>query len=109
MAFIGNMVATNTSFQDIPSQDTRVEGQLAKFKDNEFIVDADFEKFKSNERVKWKGGRLWNQQTEEDSEEGDIPEEMQSEEEAGGDEREDDDQSVNGTVKIVKNTTDGQK
>lgn len=104
--FNGNVVATNTSCQDIPSQDTRVEGQLVKNTKNELTVDAKFEKFRSNERIKWSGGRLWADQTEEDSEEGEIQDEMQSDEETGGDEIEEKKQSVSGNANVSRSIED---
>ncbi|XP_070017818.1 uncharacterized protein [Nicotiana sylvestris] len=94
-AFKNNVVQVNTSCQDIPSQDTKVEQHLANNKEIELIEDIDFEKFRTNEKDKWAGGRLWINQIEEVLADGQIPDTMHSEEEIGGNEVEDEDQSVN--------------
>ncbi|XP_019240885.1 PREDICTED: uncharacterized protein LOC109220870 [Nicotiana attenuata] len=103
-AFKINEVAINTSVQEVPSQDTMVEADLAKNNQKEKIVDTDFEVFKSNEKIKWSGSKLWANQTEEDAEEGLIPDAMQSEEEDGGDTKEDEDPSVNDKQKGTEST-----
>ncbi|OIS95636.1 hypothetical protein A4A49_58716, partial [Nicotiana attenuata] len=103
-AFVGNTVGINTSCQDIPSQDTRVEGELAKMSAKVNATDAvprDGE-FKSSERVQRSGGKLWSNQIEEDPEEGLIPDRMQDERDSDFD-LEDEEQSVNGDANITKN------
>lgn len=83
-----------------------MEGDLAKNNDKELTVDAEFEKFRSNERIKWTGGRLWADQTKEDSEEGEIPDEMQSDGETGGDTIVEEEQSVIGNDNVSRSTKD---
>lgn len=68
--FTANAAATNTSCQEIPSQDTRREGELAKKSVKVQASDIGSEMFKDNDRVQWSGGRLWANQIEEDTEEG---------------------------------------
>ncbi|XP_019246470.1 PREDICTED: uncharacterized protein DDB_G0290685-like [Nicotiana attenuata] len=96
----------DTGMQEVPTQDTRVDANLANNVDNDNIVDTEFEIFQSNEKVKWTRGRLWEDQTEEDEEEGEIPDGIQSEEEIGGDSVEDEDQTVNGKAKGTGTSVD---
>nr|XP_009587917.1 uncharacterized protein LOC104085557 [Nicotiana tomentosiformis] len=80
-SIVENLPSVQDEASSIPAYhvlDTRFEGELAKNIDKDYIVDADFEKIKSNEKVNWKGGKLWADQTEEDSKEGEIPYEIQS-------------------------------
>lgn len=80
-AFVSNVVATNTFYQEIPSQVTRVDNNLAKKQKKEAHAESEAsdDLFTSTEKTKWTGGRLWEDQIEEDSEEGDIPDGMQAE------------------------------
>ncbi|OIS96189.1 hypothetical protein A4A49_03780, partial [Nicotiana attenuata] len=102
-AFAGNFVATNISYQEVPSHDTKVEKILAKEKKT--VVDAEVEAseevFTSMERIKWTGGRLWGDQIEEDPDEGVIPDRMQAERDSDVD-VEEDEKSVNGEDKLNK-------
>ncbi|XP_019257603.1 PREDICTED: uncharacterized protein LOC109235805 [Nicotiana attenuata] len=79
--FAEKIVATNQSCQDIPSQDTE--------------VDATIKEVNANERLQISGGKLWDAQTEEDSEEGELPEGASGEEESSDEENDEEEQSVN--------------
>ncbi|XP_070013760.1 uncharacterized protein [Nicotiana sylvestris] len=110
-AFANNVVGTNTSCKDIPSQDTRINETMAKnsvkvntvhamtrqeeqtSNDNEQVEDTDFEMFKSSETINWKGSKFWLNQTEEDPGEGQVPDGMASDDETGGDANNEDDPS----------------
>lgn len=106
--FTGTAAAMNTLCQEITTQDTRLEEQLANNNEKEFVEDTEFAKFKANEQVKGIGGKLWADQTEEVFEDAQIPDLMQSDEEKGDNEVDEEDQIVNDTTKDRKNLNDGQ-
>lgn len=81
--FAGNIVATNQSCQEIPSEATE--------------FDASVKESNVNERLQLSGGKLWSAQTEEDSEEGELHEGASGEEESTDEEKEEEEQSVNGS------------
>lgn len=84
-------VGINISYQDIPSQDTMVDKELAK---SPALPDGT--KFPTlQERVQWRGGRLWSDQREEDSEADEVPEGAKVDEEPVVEEQEEEEQSVN--------------
>ncbi|XP_070032135.1 uncharacterized protein [Nicotiana tomentosiformis] len=106
--FKDNAVGINTSCQDIPSQDTLVDRELAKTTDNQSSgakTRSDFPKV--NERVQWSGGRLWSDQIEEDSDEGEVPDGVPADDEPIDDDQEGEEQSVNGDPIVTgKNTSE---
>ncbi|OIT38083.1 hypothetical protein A4A49_60368, partial [Nicotiana attenuata] len=101
-AFNGNAggitVGVNTSCQDIPSQDTLVDKELAS---NPEIQTNDTVFPKVNEKVQWSGGKLWSNLREEDSDADEVPLGAQADEEPMHEEKEDEKQSVNGNAIIT--------
>ncbi|OIT29519.1 hypothetical protein A4A49_62801, partial [Nicotiana attenuata] len=101
--FAGNIVTTNTSFQEVPSQNTRVENFLAK-KNNTMTdeeADTGAEIVAAKEKVKWTGDKLWINQIEEDPDEGIIPDGMVAERDSDVEIGEEE-QSVNGEENTSK-------
>ncbi|OIT19230.1 hypothetical protein A4A49_57753, partial [Nicotiana attenuata] len=84
-AFNSNVVATNQSCQDVPSQATEIDATLKNINDIDGI-QAD-------------GRKIWSQQVEEDSEEGELPEGACGEVESSDEEIEQEEQSVNNNDK----------
>ncbi|OIS99395.1 hypothetical protein A4A49_21940 [Nicotiana attenuata] len=86
------LVGINTSYQDIPSQDSMVDKELAK----SLAFQPDGTKFPTvQERVQWRGGRLWSDQREEDSEADEVPEGVKVDEEPVVEEQKGEEQSIN--------------
>nr|XP_016479143.1 PREDICTED: nucleolin 1-like [Nicotiana tabacum] len=84
--FNANTVATNTSCQDTPSQDSRVEGELAK----------------KLEKIQAVGAKI---RSESDNEEDEVPDGVQDSEESTDDEQEEEEQSVNGDAILTAKIT----
>ncbi|OIT27687.1 hypothetical protein A4A49_22501 [Nicotiana attenuata] len=79
--FNENLVATNQSCQDIPSQATE--------------IDAALKLTNVNGNLQLDGRKIWSQQVEEDPEEGELPEGAIGEEESSDEENDQEEQSVN--------------
>ncbi|OIT26694.1 hypothetical protein A4A49_55970, partial [Nicotiana attenuata] len=98
-AFNANTVATNQSCQEIPSQATE--------------IDATLRNINATKEVQAEGRKIWSQQVEEDSDEGELPEGACGEVESSDEEVEHEEQSVNNNGKeqqLVGNTNkDKQK
>lgn len=88
------MVATNYSCQDIPSQNTNTVNS--------------FEEPTESERLLLTEGKLWEEQIEEGSEEGEIPDAMEIEDESTDEEAEETEQNINGKNKEFNATKENQ-
>ncbi|OIT19121.1 hypothetical protein A4A49_64161, partial [Nicotiana attenuata] len=98
-AFNANTVATNQSCQEVPSQATE--------------IDATLRNINVTEDIQAEGRRIWSQQVEEDSDEGELPEGACGEVESSDEEVEQEEQSVNnndkGQQSVGNNNKDKQK
>ncbi|OIT04318.1 hypothetical protein A4A49_65124, partial [Nicotiana attenuata] len=101
-AFLGttgeNIVGINTSYQEIPSQDTLVDMELGN---NPEIQTKEKFLSKVNERVQWSGGKLWSDQREIDPEENDVPAGAQHDEEPVHEDKEEEEKNVNGEASVA--------
>ncbi|OIT28291.1 hypothetical protein A4A49_24982 [Nicotiana attenuata] len=77
---IANNVATNQSCQEIPSQSIEFDA---------------VERVSKNERLQKSGNKLWHEQTEEESDEGEVPVGAIGEEESADEENDQEEQNVN--------------
>ncbi|OIT03570.1 hypothetical protein A4A49_57545, partial [Nicotiana attenuata] len=102
-AFKANDVGTNTSCQEIPSQDTMVDRELAN---NPEIQANDIPVLKVGERDQRIGGRLWSDQRKIDSEEDEVPLGAQPDKEPIHEDKEEEEQSVNGNAIVTTNNAD---
>ncbi|OIT20147.1 hypothetical protein A4A49_65944, partial [Nicotiana attenuata] len=98
-AFNANTVATNQSCQEVPSQATE--------------IDATLRNINVTEDIQAEGRRIWSQQVEEDSDEGELLEGACGEVESSDEEVEQEEQSVNnndkGQQSVGNNNKDKQK
>lgn len=90
----GNLVATNRSCQEILSQNADTTNS--------------FEEPMEKERLQLSGGKLWTDQIEEDSEEGEISYAMEADDESTDEEVEEAEQNVNGKAKESTGTKANQ-
>ncbi|OIT19316.1 hypothetical protein A4A49_58484, partial [Nicotiana attenuata] len=98
-AFNANTVATNQSCQEVPSQATE--------------IDANLRNINITEDIQAEGRKIWSQQVEEDSDEGELPEGACGEVESSDEEVDQEEQSVNnndkGQQSVGNNNKDKQK
>ncbi|OIT22123.1 hypothetical protein A4A49_30908 [Nicotiana attenuata] len=86
--------------QVVPSQDTMVDKELTKAP----ATQPDGTNFPTvQERVQWKGGKLWADQREEDPEANEVPEGVQADDEPVMTDQEDDEQSLNDQPSAIEN------